>query len=112
MSLRFTKGDRLSLQSDFSAVLRQGERRVIPHFILYRLETSRKSTRLGIAVSRQIGGAVQRNRLKRRIREWFRHRKDVMPGNFDMVVRCRAGAAEISYQEVCYELDKALGIKH
>jgi ribonuclease P protein component len=46
-------------------------------------------------VSRKVGGAVVRNRIKRRIREWFRKCSDRRVGDFDIVVIARTPAAEL-----------------
>ena len=48
--------------------------------------------RLGITASRRVGGAVQRNLVKRRIREWFRETKRTLPADLDVVVIARKGA--------------------
>jgi ribonuclease P protein component len=48
--------------------------------------------RLGITASRRVGGAVQRNLVKRRIREWFRQSKGTLPADLDLVVIARRGA--------------------
>ncbi len=65
--------------------------------------------RLGVVASKKVGGAVQRNRAKRLVREWFRHLTIELPG-CDVVVVLRAGAhtagAELS-RELSRSLDKA-----
>ncbi len=50
--------------------------------------------RLGLAVSRQLGGAVERNRLKRRLREAFERIADTVPPGRDYVLVARPGLAE------------------
>jgi ribonuclease P protein component len=55
-----------------------------------------ETSRLGITVSRRVGNAVVRNRIKRRVREWFRREKDQFQTGVDLVVIARAGAANAS----------------
>jgi len=62
--------------------------------------------RLGVVASRKVGGAVQRNRGKRRVREWFR-RLDWLEVGLDVVVILRPGAAQVPFDELCGGLDAA-----
>jgi ribonuclease P protein component len=59
---------------------------------------------LGVTVSRKVGNAVQRNRVKRRIREWFRHHRGALPPTAVVVVIAREGAAELGAVETRDEL--------
>ena len=52
--------------------------------------------RLGITVSRKVGSAVTRNRVKRRVREWFRARRGSLGSGVDWVVIARAPAATLA----------------
>jgi ribonuclease P protein component len=60
--------------------------------------------RLGLVVSRKVGGAVVRNRVKRRVREWFRRHRGALPQGADLVVIARASAATLSAAAVRDEL--------
>jgi len=64
--------------------------------------------RLGLTVSRRVGGAVVRTRVKRRLREWFRRHRDLFPTGRDFVVIARPAAATASADEVGRELEAAL----
>jgi ribonuclease P protein component len=59
---------------------------------------------LGVTVSKKVGTAVERNRVKRRIREWFRQNRGALPRNAAVVVIARRGAAEIGMAETEREL--------
>ena len=87
--------NRLSRSRDFDAVYRRG-RSVSTRFLaLYWFDRDDASgaTRLGIAVPKALGGAVQRNRLKRQLREVWRQLPDV-PTGADFVLVARPGLLE------------------
>ena len=90
------RSHRLSRSRDFDAVYRHGRAVSTRHLTLYvfaRPEDG-EEPRLGLVVSRQVGGAAERNRLKRRLREAFaRVAESVLPGR-DYVLIARPGLAE------------------
>lgn len=61
--------------------------------------------RLGVTVSRRVGGSVARNRVKRRIREWFRRTHLDVPTGRDLLVIARPGAAELTSAASTSELE-------
>jgi len=66
-------------------------------------------TEVGFVVSRAVGGAVVRNRVKRRLRHLVAARLDVPPPGSRMVVRALPAAADSSAAELAADLDRALG---
>jgi ribonuclease P protein component len=60
--------------------------------------------RIGVTVSRKVGGAVLRNRVKRWIRECYRRNRSKLPSDLDVVVVARPGAAETDHGTLCREL--------
>lgn len=84
--LRFPKAERLRSDREYREVVRKGERATTPHFTVYRdyranAEADRGEARrkVGISVGKRVGGSVLRNRLKRLLREFYRHHKDAFP---------------------------------
>jgi ribonuclease P protein component len=94
---RFRPADRLRRPGEFQHVMRHGRRGAVPLFIVLAvrprgLEPGRR-TRLGITVSRRVGSAVERNRIKRAGREWFRRERSGLAPGADLVVVARSAAA-------------------
>jgi ribonuclease P protein component len=107
MAAELRRAARLRDARDFSRVNRTGVRRAGPHFVAVVAAsgpTPVTGPRLGLAVSRRVGNAVARNRVKRRVREWFRRERVSLPPGTDWVVVARAGAAALDAREVAREL--------
>lgn len=69
--------------------------------MLYGIATDSDTSRLGLTVSRKMGNAVQRNRIKRVVRDLFRrHRPSLLPRAYDLVVNARRGIGKASYAEL------------
>lgn len=96
---RLRPSERLRHRGEYQRVLQHGTKQVAAAFVLYVLPTAAPCSRLGIAVSRRVGGAVARNRVKRRIREFFRRHKAELESTCDMVVVARRAAVEMSHTE-------------
>jgi ribonuclease P protein component len=108
--LSFAAADRLHRSAEFIRLQRSGVRFQSPHFVLYagRLEHEPGRSRLGVTVSRRIGDAVVRNRVKRRVREIFRTVvRDNLPAGTSIVVIARAGAGALATPAINDELTAA-----
>ena len=102
---------RLRRSSDFKAVLRRG-RRVAGRYIVIYLstsETDRPGPQVGFVVGRNVGGAVIRNRTRRRLRHIVTARLAVIPARNRIVVRALPAAAAASFAELAAEFDRLLG---
>jgi ribonuclease P protein component len=105
----FAPADRLHNSAEFRYLQRHGARAESSHFVLYagRFPGDDKS-RLGVTVSKRVGVAVIRNRIKRRVREAYRLmlRAMLKPG-ISLVVIARAGAGELTSDAIGGELKAA-----
>ena len=93
MNLRFKKHEHLRSQTDFQRVYDRRRSVSDDWLIVYGCENGLEYLRLGLSVSRKIGGAVKRNRLRRLYREAFRLTRHEMPGGLDLVLIPRTAQA-------------------
>lgn len=89
----FPRETRLTQRREYDAVFRRGRRLVGPIFVCYVTRCEGTDARLGLAVSRKVGGAVVRNRVKRHVREFFRTHRARLPRGTQVVVVARPAAA-------------------
>jgi ribonuclease P protein component len=93
---------RLRRSADFQAVFQSGSRLERPSFVaLWRRAATR---RVGFAVSRQLRGAAQRNRARRRIREAYRQVQALIAADVELVVVARASAARRPFHELVEDM--------
>jgi ribonuclease P protein component len=89
------KKHRLTRSADFQRVYRQGKSVAGRHAVLYYFERVSESeddaSRLGVSVSKKVGGAVVRNQVKRVLKEIFRELQDRTAPNYDYVIIARHG---------------------
>lgn len=105
--MRLAPSDRLRKRFEFRRLRDQGRRVHTRSFVLVIAPAVQPHARLGITVSRQVGKAVRRNRVKRLVREVFRTHRALLPPQSDLVVIARAGCRVDSAREVADELAQA-----
>ncbi|HEU4975107.1 MAG TPA: ribonuclease P protein component [Baekduia sp.] len=106
-SARRPKRGRLSRSAEFERVYRQGRSLGNRHLVLYTFPRGESTAspelsagpRLGLSVSRKVGGAVERNKVKRLLREAFAEEGQRLPPDTDVVVVARPEARELADRE-------------
>jgi len=92
----FSKADRILNRSEFIELSKIGKKIQNKQFILIYAPGRVNRTRLGITVSKKVGRAVERNRIKRQTREFFRLNRQHISGFWDINIIARKEAAGLS----------------
>ncbi len=104
--------ERIRQPLDFRHVKDHGKRCRTRHFIVNYVENELTSHRLGMVVQKRFWKAVQRNRIKRRLREFFRHFKGQLPApSLDIVIIALPGAEMLHPQDILIEISAVLAGK-
>jgi ribonuclease P protein component len=107
----FPRDGRLRRRVDFLAMQQSAQRVSGAHYLLLarrRDPAGGNKTRLGITVSRKVGNAVQRNRVKRWVRESYRRLPSLVPAGTDLVVIARTGADKSTFSATSAEIASLL----
>ena len=91
---------RLTRSIDFKRVRNQGKSYAHPLVVLVKLPSTEDRPRVGISTSRSVGGAVQRNRAKRLLRESIRPLIPLLPHGWDIVLIARTPLVTSAFQDV------------
>ena len=105
---RFPKEARIRKRRDFLRIQNRGHRLWGRQFIAYVRPSPNKHSRLGITVSRKVGGAVQRNRIKRWVREAFRTQPELFSRPIDIVLIAKRGIDDFSLQTIREDLARVV----
>jgi ribonuclease P protein component len=95
-------------KAEFDAVYRAGKRRSSPHFLLFVGANNLPYSRFGFSIKRALGGAVVRNRIRRRVREIVRGHRLELPAGWDIVIHPKPNVAQAPMTELTAELLRLL----
>jgi ribonuclease P protein component len=105
------KAHRLTKGQDFAGTIRRGRRAGSGTLVLHLASpgaVARGVPRVGFVVGKAVGGAVDRNRVKRRLRHLVRDRLEVLPAASDVVIRALPPARDATADRLAADLDRAL----
>lgn len=111
---KFPKGRRLLRHADFDRVYKKGRRHFATHMTVFYLrrepeqvEQNSSKMRIGFTVRRVLGGAVERNRIRRRLREAVRLQPIYPEGAVDIVINPKASLLKADFAALQEEVTKA-----
>ena len=99
---------RLRERRDFKRVYARGQTVALPSLVLYWRKSGGPGARIGFSVSKKLGGAVERNRLKRRCRAIARELLPHCPRGCDLIFVARPAAATANYRRLKRDMEQAL----
>ncbi len=101
----FPKNRRILKRKDFIRLSKQGKKVLTNYFIAVVTKGAEDNNRIGITASKKVGNAPERNRIKRLIREYFRHRQENHTETKDINIIARKGIISLSNKEINKELE-------
>ncbi len=87
---------------------RAGKRRSSSHFTIFFRANDLPQTRFGVSIKKALGGAVVRNRIRRRLRELVRCHRQEIPAGWDIVIHPKSAVAKAPFPALAAELLRVL----
>jgi ribonuclease P protein component len=100
----FPREARLVRRGDFDAVYRAGKRRSSSHFTVFFRANELPQSRFGFSIKKALGGAVVRNRIRRRLREMVRCHRLEIPAGWDIVIHPKSAVAQAPFAALTADL--------
>ena len=107
-SMTFPREARLVRRGEFDALYRAGRRRSSSHFTVFLRANELPESRFGVSIKKALGGAVVRNRMRRRLREIVRCRRSEIPAGWDIVIHPKSAVDKAPFAELAEELLRLL----
>jgi ribonuclease P protein component len=108
MKFSFTKADRILKRREFEALTKCGRRVQNEHFIAVFSPSQIDRSRLGVTVTKRVGSAVKRNRVKRVVREFFRLNRHRLSGKWDINIVAKKQVADATSEKAARSLENIL----
>ena len=107
---KFPRHMRLLRHADFERVYQQGRRHFAAHMTVFYLPRTEGASRVGFTVGRALGGAVERNRMKRRLREAVRRSLSPLPMTTDIVINPKKSLLKAEFGDLLEEIARAFQV--
>jgi ribonuclease P protein component len=108
VGLAFPREARLVRKSEFDRVYQAGKRFSTSHFTIFVRQNELAVSRFGFSIKKALGGAVERNRIRRRLREILRgHRQEISAG-WDIVVHPKSSMIRAPFATLTQDLVRLL----
>ena len=95
-------------RGDFDAVYRAGKRRSSSHFTVFFRANQLPVSRFGFSIKKALGGAVVRNRMRRRIREIVRCHRAEIPAGWDIVIHPKSSVGRAEFTALVADLVRVM----
>lgn len=102
---------RLVQKAQFDVVYRAGKRHSSSHFTAFVKANHLPQSRFGFSIKKALGGAVVRNRIRRRLREIVRLHREEIPAGWDIVIHPKSSVAKAPFEALATDLLRLLNLK-